>query len=82
MRVSGRDMFQSPRFSLSYGQKLTLLAAVPLILAVAAIAILVALQSRALAEREIATLETQLIEAKKAELHNYVTQARNGLYFV
>ncbi len=66
----------------SYGQKLTLLAAVPLIVAVAAIAVLVALQSRALAEREIATLESQLIEAKKAELRNYVTQARNGFYFI
>jgi two-component system NarL family sensor kinase len=66
----------------SYAQKLTLLAAVPLIAAVAAIAILVAWQARALAEREISTLETQLIEAKKAELHNYVTQARNGFYFI
>jgi two-component system NarL family sensor kinase len=66
----------------SYAQKLTLLAAVPLILAVAAIALLVALQARALAEREISTLETQLIEAKKAELRNYVTQARNGFYFI
>lgn len=66
----------------SYGQKLTLLAAVPLVLAVAAIAVLVAVQSRALAEREIATLETQLIEAKKVELRNYVTQARNGFYFI
>jgi two-component system NarL family sensor kinase len=71
-----------PTFWPSYGQKLTLLAAVPLILAVAAIALLVALQSRALAEREIATLENQLIEAKKIELRNYVTQARNGFYFV
>ncbi|MEW9918667.1 cache domain-containing protein [Marimonas sp. MJW-29] len=73
------------RFALprpSYAQKLTLLAAVPLILAVAAIAVLVALQARALAEREISTLEDQLIEAKKAELRNYVTQARNGFYFV
>ena len=51
-------------------------------MAVAAIAVLVALQSRALAEREIATLESQLIEAKKAELRNYVTQARNGFYFI
>jgi len=51
----------------SYAQKLTLLAAVPLIFAVAAIALLVAMQARALAEREIRTLETQLIEAKKAE---------------
>ena len=66
----------------SYGQKLTLLAAVPLIVAVAAIALLVAFQARALAEREIDTLETQLIEAKKAELRNYVTQARNGFYFI
>jgi two-component system NarL family sensor kinase len=66
----------------SYAQKLTLLAAVPLVVAVAAIAVLVALQARALAEREITTLETQLIEAKKAELRNYVTQARNGFYFV
>ena len=66
----------------TYAQKLTLLAAVPLVLAVAAIAVLVALQARALAEREISTLETQLIEAKKAELRNYVTQARNGFYFV
>ncbi|WP_299350281.1 cache domain-containing protein [uncultured Shimia sp.] len=67
---------------LSYGQKLFLLATVPLILAVAAISLLVANQSRQLAEREIATLEDQLIEAKKAELRNYVTQARNGFYYV
>ena len=66
----------------SYAQKLTLLATVPLILAVAAIAGLVAVQSRAVAKQEIRQLETQLLEAKKAELHNYVTQARNGFYFV
>ena len=67
---------------ISYGQKLFLLATLPLILAVAAIAVLVAEQSRALAEREIKALELQLIEAKKAELRNYVTQARNGFYFI
>lgn len=67
---------------LDYAQKLSLLAAVPLILAVAAIAAIVALQSRVLAEREIRTLEHQLLEAKKAELRNYVTQARNGFYFI
>ncbi|WP_204114026.1 cache domain-containing protein [Shimia biformata] len=67
---------------LSYGQKLFLLATLPLIVAVAAISVVVADQSRELAEREIAALETQLIEAKKAELKNYVTQARNGFYFV
>ncbi len=69
-------------FRLSYGQKLFLLATLPLILAVAAISVLVANQSRALAEREIKSLEGQLIEAKKAELKNYVTQARNGFYFI
>ena len=49
---------------LSYGQQLFVLATLPLILAVAAIAILVAVQSRALAEKEIQSLEIQLIEAK------------------
>lgn len=68
--------------SIPYGQKLALLATVPLIVAVAAIALVVAAQSRALAEREITALETQLIETKKAELRNYVTQARNGFYFI
>lgn len=66
----------------SYAQKLTLLASVPLIVAATAIAVVVALQARALAEREIDLLEAQLIEAKKAELRNYVTQARNGFYFI
>ncbi|MES0824075.1 cache domain-containing protein [Ruegeria sp. SCP11] len=69
-------------FRPNYAQKLSLLATLPLIVAVAAIAILVAHQSRKLAEREIDQLEAQLIEAKKAELRNYVTQARNGFYFV
>ena len=67
---------------LSYGQKLSLVAAIPLILAVAAIAALVAVQARALAEREIKALEVQLLAAKKVELRNYVTQARNGFYFI
>ncbi|WP_037227314.1 cache domain-containing protein [Roseobacter sp. GAI101] len=68
--------------ALTYGQKLTLLASVPLVLAVAAIALVVALQAKALADREINTLETQLLDAKKIELRNYVTQARNGFYFI
>ncbi len=69
-------------FRPTYAHKLTLIASIPLLVAVAAIAVLVAIQSRALAEREIKALETQLIEAKKAELRNYVTQARNGFYFI
>jgi two-component system NarL family sensor kinase len=70
------------RIRLSYGQKLFILAAVPMILAVAAITAVVAVQSRASAEREIRQLETQLIEAKKRELRNYVTQARNAVFFL
>ncbi|AHD09142.1 Signal transduction histidine kinase [Phaeobacter gallaeciensis] len=62
----------------NYAQKLSLLATLPLIVAGAAIAVLVAVQSRALAEREIKALEQQLLQAKMAELRNYVTQARNG----
>ncbi len=67
---------------LSYGQKLALVAAIPLIFAVAGIAGLVTVQSKASAEQEIRSLETRLIEAKKQELRNYVTQARNGFYFI
>lgn len=67
---------------LTYAQKVTLVASIPLIVAVAAIALLVTMQSRATAESEIKSLENRLIEAKKAELHNYVTQARNGFYFI
>ncbi|MVO18288.1 cache domain-containing protein [Parasedimentitalea huanghaiensis] len=71
-----------PIFRPNYAQKLSLLATLPLILALTAIAVLVAFQSRALAEREIQALEHQLLEAKKAELRNYVTQARNGFSFI
>ena len=70
------------RLRITNGQRLFLLASVPLILSAAAIAFLVANQSRAMADREIAVLETQLIEAKKRELRNYLTQARNGFYFI
>lgn len=66
----------------SYGQKLSLLATIPLIVAVGGISVLVAIQSSAVAEREIRSLENELIEAKKAELRNYVTQAKNGFYYI
>lgn len=62
----------------TYGQKLFLLATLPLILAVAAITVLVANQSRQLAEREIQSLEQRLIETKKAELKNYMSIARTA----
>lgn len=70
------------RFGLNYGQKIFLLATLPLVFAVAAIALVVNNQSRQLAEIEIKELETRLIEAKKLELRNYVTQARNGFYYL
>ncbi|WP_319823617.1 cache domain-containing protein [Thalassovita sp.] len=69
-------------FRPNYAQKLFLLATLPLVVSVAAIATLVAYQSRAFAEREIQSLEFQMLEAKKEELRNYVTQARNGFYFI
>ena len=72
-----RDML-SP----SYGQKLFLLASVPLLLAAIAISVMVASQARQLAESEIRALEDKLLAAKKAELRNYVTQARNAFYFI
>ncbi|MEP3298824.1 MAG: cache domain-containing protein [Pseudoruegeria sp.] len=66
------------RFRLNYGQKLALLATLPLILAAAAIALVVVNQSRDLADREIAALEVQMINAKKAELENYISIARTA----
>ncbi|WP_170752653.1 cache domain-containing protein [Ruegeria lacuscaerulensis] len=68
--------------SLTYGQKLSLVAAIPLLVAVAAIAFFVTQEARATAEREIQALERRLIEAKKEELRNYVTQARNGFAYI
>lgn len=64
--------------SLSYRQKVFLLATLPLILAASAIAILVAREARDMAGLEIAVLEHQLIEAKKAELKNYLSIARTA----
>lgn len=62
----------------NYGQKLFLTATVPLILAAVVISVLVTLQSRQLAEREIRNLEAQLIAAKKDELKNYLSIARTA----
>ena len=66
-------------FDFSYGQKLFLLATVPLIVAVSLIAVVVTNQSRELAEREIAALESQLIAAKREELKNYLSIARTAI---
>lgn len=66
------------RIRLNYGQKLFMIATLPLILTALAISVVVTLQSRQLAEREIETLEAQLIEAKRAELKNYLSIARTA----
>ncbi|MCV2873155.1 cache domain-containing protein [Defluviimonas sp. WL0050] len=68
---------------LNYGQKIYLIATLPLVFAATAIALLVAHQSRELAQREIAGLEAQLISVKKEELRNYISLARTafgGIY--
>jgi two-component system, NarL family, sensor kinase len=64
--------------TLTFRQKVFLLAAVPLILATGLIAGVVARQTTALAEREISLLENQLIAAKRTELVNYITIARTA----
>ncbi|MGO4907824.1 cache domain-containing protein [Pseudorhodobacter sp. W20_MBD10_FR17] len=63
---------------LSYGQKVFLLATVPLVLAMLTVGLLVLRESRDMADREIAGLEAQLIAAKKAELKNYLSIARTA----
>jgi two-component system NarL family sensor kinase len=69
-----RDMIR-----LNYGQKIFLLATLPFVLAAVVISVLVTLQSRQLAEREIQQLEAQLIAAKRAELRNYLSIARSAI---
>ena len=46
-------------FDLTYGQKLFLLATVPLVIAVTLLTLVVVSQSRQLADREISPLESQ-----------------------
>ena len=62
-----------------YRRKFFLVAAIPLLLAMATFAYFAAAQSRDLAEREIASLETQLLNAKKEELRNYISIARTAI---
>src|SRR6056297_2611556 len=71
--------FLRERLRLNFGQKMFLTATLPLIFAAVAISVLVTLQSRQLAEREIRQLEEQLISAKRAELQNYLSIARNAV---
>jgi two-component system NarL family sensor kinase len=65
-----------------YGQKVFLVATVPLLLAVAAIAFLVQSQTRQLSEQELKSLRTELLAAKEAELQNYISIARSSFFEV
>ncbi len=67
-------------FWLNHWQKLFLTATLPLLLAAVTISVLVTLQSRQLAEREIQQLERELIAAKRAELKNYLSIARTAFF--
>ncbi|MDO8884767.1 MAG: cache domain-containing protein [Pseudotabrizicola sp.] len=66
------------RRRLSYGQKVFLLATLPLVLAMAILSVLVTREARQMSEREIAMLEAQLIATKQAELRNYLSIARTA----
>jgi two-component system NarL family sensor kinase len=57
-------------------------AAVPLVLAVAAISLLVQNQTRQLSEQELLSLERELLSAKEAELQNYINIARTAFFEV
>lgn len=59
--------------------KVLLLATLPLILAVGAITLLVNRQAAKLSEGEIAVFERSMLEAKKAELLNYVSLALTSI---
>jgi len=63
---------------LNYGRKLFLTATLPLLLAALAISVIVTLEARQLAEREIRNLEEQLIATKRAELKNYLSITRTA----
>ena len=62
----------------TYAQKLVLLATLPLILAMLAVSVLVTREAEAMNEREIASLQEQLIATKKEELKNYISIARTA----
>lgn len=67
-----------PKLALSYGQKIFLLATVPLVLAMMLLATIVTREARLTSEKEIAVLEAQLIAAKREELRNYLSIARTA----
>lgn len=67
------------RLYLTYGQKVFLLATLPLVLSAGAIATLVNIQSHALSDQETSIMEARLLEAKQSELQNYMSLARTSI---
>jgi two-component system NarL family sensor kinase len=63
---------------ITYGQKIFLLATLPLILSMAILSLLVTNEARVMSQREIAGLEAQLIATKREELKNYLSIARTA----
>ena len=59
--------------------KILLLATIPLILAISAISVIVFQQANALTEAEIAFMEEKMLNAKKAELLNYLDLALTSI---
>ena len=59
--------------------KFVLLAIVPLLLAIAAVAAVVRLQARALTEAELAVIEPALMDARRNELQHYVDLAQGSI---
>ncbi|MDJ0994094.1 MAG: cache domain-containing protein [Dinoroseobacter sp.] len=66
-------------FRIDYSLRLFLIATIPLVFAMAGIAVLVTNQARILAEEEIRVLEEELLEAKREELRNYIAIARTAI---
>src|SRR5215813_10823787 len=59
--------------------KVVLLAVVPLVLATAVLAFVVEREGRALADRQVAEVEQNLLDAEKAELRDLIAVARNEI---
>jgi two-component system NarL family sensor kinase len=64
--------------TLTYGQKLLILATLPVILAMAILSVIATTAARDISAREIAGLEAQLLATKRAELRNYLSIARTA----
>ena len=72
------DQPRKNRLKLTYGQKIFLLATLPLVLAMTMLSLLVSREAQDMSERELAGLEAQLIATKREELKNYLSIARTA----